>query len=126
VAKELHEAVAAPELMDWSVVAGPAVMSLAARLYSSTRIGDLTRPPFNLVVSNVPGPRDPLWCGTARMRSLHPFGPLGEGLGLNISLVSYCDSLAVGLIACPDLVPDVERIGAALRSELDALVAAVG
>ena len=123
-AKELHEAVAAPELMDWSVVAGPAVMALAARLYSSTGLVDLTRPPFNLVVSNVPGPREPLYCGTARMRSLHPFGPLGEGLGLNVSLISYGDSLDFGLIACPDVVPAVEEIGAALRGELDALVAA--
>lgn len=125
-AKELHEAVAAPELMDWSVVAGPAVMSLASRLYSSTRLGDVTRPPFNVVVSNVPGPRGELYCGTARMRSLHPFGPLGEGLALNISLISYGDSLDFGLIACPDVVPDVERIASALRRELDALVVAAG
>jgi diacylglycerol O-acyltransferase len=125
-AKELHEAVAAPELMDWSVVAGPAVMSLAARLYSSMRLSDVTQPPFNLVVSNVPGPRTPLFCGTSRMRSLHPFGPLGEGLGLNISVISYGDSLDFGLIACPDLVPDVDGVAAALRRELDALVAATG
>jgi diacylglycerol O-acyltransferase len=123
-AKELHEAVAAPELMDWSVAAGPAVMSLAARLYSASRLVDVTRPPFNLVVSNVPGPREPLYCGTARMRSLHPFGPLGEGLGLNISLISYEDCLDFGLIACPDVVPDVEDIAGALQRELEALAAA--
>lgn len=123
-AKELHAAVAAPELMDWSVVAGPAVMMLAARLYSATPLSDLARPPFNLVVSNVPGPREPLYCGTAQMRSLHPFGPLGEGLGLNVSLVSYGDSVDVGLIACPDVVPDVDRIGLGLVRELEALVAA--
>ncbi len=123
-AKGVHDAVAAPELMDWSVLAGPAVMTLAARLAASFRWSELAPPPFTLVVSNVPGPREPLWCGTARLRSLHPLAPLADGLALNISLVSYLDTLDVGLIACPDVVPDVEELAAGLTRALAELVAA--
>lgn len=123
-AKGVHDAVAAPELMDWSVLAGPAVMTLAARLAASFRWSELAPPPFTLVVSNVPGPREPLWCGTARLRSLHPLAPLADGLALNISLVSYLDTLDVGLIACPDVVPDVEELAAGLARALAELVAA--
>ncbi len=59
--------------------------------------------PFNVVVSNVPGPRQPLYCSGARLEGLYPVSALFERQGLNVTLVSYLDRLSIGLLGCPDV-----------------------
>jgi hypothetical protein len=63
--------------------------------------------PNNVVISNVPGPRTPLWLGGAQMENYIPISIVTDGMGLNITVHSYLDRLAFGLIACRDLVPDL-------------------
>ncbi len=85
----------------------------------------LRHAPLHLVVSNVPGPRAPLEIHGARMVGLASVGPLLEGVGLNVTVWSYVDTMCFSVLACPDHVPDMANLVAALRSSLDELVAAV-
>ena len=79
---------------------------------------------FNVCISNVPGPPFPLYVAGAEVLDTYPMGPIFEGFGLNITLMSYLDRVDFGLVACPDLVPDVWRIADGLRDALDELQAA--
>ena len=87
----------------------PAVARPAVRL--GTHLGAVRRlRPGNLVVSNVPGPDFPLYFAGMRLRSVYPLGPVVDGLGLNITVQSYLDSLFVGVQACPSAVPDPDEL----------------
>lgn len=106
VAKEHSSAIGATLLQDWSQFAGPAVFGVAMRVYARTRLTE-SRPVHNLVVSNVPGPQIPLYFLGAEVEALYPLGPIFHGAGLNITVMSLNGRLNVGLISCPELLPDL-------------------
>lgn len=88
----------------------PGFLPKAAELYSRWRLAGLHRPLVNLVLSNVPGPPWPLsFCGQP-VRALHPHGPLMEGVGLNVTVLSYAGSLDIGVLACREHLPDAHRL----------------
>ena len=62
-------------------------------------------PAVNLVISNVPGPPFPLYLAGARLEAMYPMGPLMLGMGLNITVISYRESLDFGFMCCPEIVP---------------------
>lgn len=68
------------------------------------------RPMFNVVISNVPGPRQPLYLSGARMTGMYPVSLLFNGQALNITVTSYEDSLDFGIIACRRSLPSVQRL----------------
>jgi len=96
------------------------------RLYARTRIVDRSNPPFNLVISNVPGPRTPLYAAGARLEHFYPVLALVDGQGLNMTVQSYCDNLDFGFLACRELVPDVWDMVGYLHDALDELKEAAG
>lgn len=106
VAKEHSSAIGASLLQDWTQFAAPAVFGIAMRIYARTRFTD-SMPVHNLVVSNVPGPRVPLYMLGCEVKSMYPLGPIFHGSGLNVTAMSLRGKLDVGLIACPDLLPDL-------------------
>jgi len=106
VAKEHSSAIGATLLQDWSQFAGPAVFGVAMRVYARTRLTE-SRPVHNLVVSNVPGPQIPLYFLGAEVQAMYPLGPIFHGSGLNITVMSLTGKLNVGLISCPELLPDL-------------------
>ena len=120
-AKERFGAVPADLLQDFSVLATPALMAQAARVVGTLRIADFVNPPANLVVSNVPGPDFPLYCAGSRVVAMYPVSAIGDGMGLNITVVSYLGVLHFGLVACPELVPDVPKLVGYLADALDDL-----
>jgi WS/DGAT/MGAT family acyltransferase len=120
-AKEQAGAIGAETLTDWIEFAAPAVAGRAARLYSRTRIADRHRPIFNLTISNVPGPPFPLYSAGARLVAHYPMGPIFDGGGLNITVMSYLDHLDFGVVSCTDLVPDPWALTDGLRESLDEL-----
>jgi WS/DGAT/MGAT family acyltransferase len=83
----------------------------------------LPRRPFNLVVTNVPGPQRPLYAAGAPMTQMYPIVPLNPGQPLSIGLTSYDGGVYFGINADRDAVGDVGVIGAALESSLADLVA---
>ena len=106
-AKEEHNAIGASFLQDWAEFAAPNTFNLASRLYSSMRLADSHRPVHNVVISNVPGPAFPLYYAGAEMVATYPMGPLIMGAGLNITALSYRDSVDFGFMACRELMGDV-------------------
>ena len=106
-AKQDHDLLGANLLQDWAEHAAPATFALAARLYSGMHLSDRHRPIHNVVISNVPGPPFPLYFAGAELESTLPMGPVMEGAGLNITVLSYMDHVDIGFMACRELVPDV-------------------
>ena len=117
-AKEQSNLLGVELLSDWSELTPPRPYSAAIRFYSSRNLADRTPPPINLVVSNVPGPRESLFIAGAELTAIYSMGPILEGIGLNVTVWSYRDELFAGVVSCPELLPDlrvlVERFGPAL------------
>jgi len=106
VAKEHSSAIGATLLQDWTQFAAPAVFGIAMRVYAASRLGN-ARPVHNLVISNVPGPQVPLYYLGCEVKAMYPLGPIFHGSGLNITVMSLNGILNVGLISCPELIPDL-------------------
>ena len=118
-AKEQDKAIGADVLTDWAEFAAPALAARAARLYSRMKIAERHRPLFNVTISNVPGPPFPLYSAGAKLVANYPMGPIMDGGGLNMTVMSYMDSLDFGLVACRETVPDVWDIARGLEDTLD-------
>ncbi|ANR94158.1 WS/DGAT/MGAT family O-acyltransferase [Mycobacterium avium] len=123
LAKEHSSAIGASLLQDWTQFAAPAVFGIAMRLYARTRFTD-SMPVHNLVVSNVPGPQLPLYLLGCEVKAMYPLGPIFHGSGLNITAMSLRGKLDVGLIGCPDLVPDLWELADEFAVAMEELRAA--
>jgi len=124
-AKELQNALGAEMLEAWSELTPPAPFAGFMRLYSRSGLANKHRPPINVVISNVPGPRVPLYIAGARLDALYSVGPILEGIGLNITVWSYLDQMNFGLIACKDAMPDLWDLADGLHDALEELQKAV-
>lgn len=100
----------------------PVLVAAAARGYAGLRLVDLHPTVVNVVVSSLRGPPSPLYLAGARMLASYPIGPVADGFGLNVTVISYRDSLDFGLSVCPDLVGDPWQVADALRAEEAALI----
>ncbi|MBA3304200.1 MAG: DUF1298 domain-containing protein, partial [Acidimicrobiia bacterium] len=124
MAKDQAGAIGADTLTNWVEFAAPAVAARAARLYSRTRAASRHRPVFNVTISNVPGPNVPLFMGGSRLVAWYPMGPLAEGQGLNMTVMSYMGVIHFGLVACSETVPEVQAMANHLDDALEELVKA--
>jgi len=99
---------------------------------STVAVAASSRPPSSAATAtaNVPGPNFPLYSSGARMVAIYPMGPINDGMGLNMTVMSYMGSIFFGLIACRETVPQVQRIadfiGDALAELLKAANAVAG
>jgi len=80
-------------------------------------------PIYNVIVSNVPGPRGKLYFLGAEMEAYFPISALAHGQALNITVMSYAGGLYFGFTACPDRVPSVQRLAVYTGEALDELEA---
>ncbi len=119
-AKEQHGALPADLLSDVTQFAMPALAGQAARMAARLRLVEWLSP-FNLIISNVPGPNIPLYYAGARLMQYYPLSAIADGQGLNITVMSYEDGMHFGLIADRDLVPDLDRLAGYLVDELEDL-----
>ncbi|UPK64087.1 wax ester/triacylglycerol synthase family O-acyltransferase [Rhodococcus pyridinivorans] len=126
VAKEHNADLGANLLQDWSQFLGAAVFAPAMRAYAGLRLADRHPVIHNLVISNVPGPPVPLYFLGARMTAMYPFGPIFHGAALNITVLSLDGRLDIGLISCPDLVPDLWKLVDDFSPALEDLILAAG
>ncbi|ASW90680.1 WS/DGAT/MGAT family O-acyltransferase [Mycobacterium marseillense] len=116
-----HAAAMGPTLLqDWTQVAGQTMFGAAMKLLPRIRLPE--KPPHNLVMSNVAGPRDQLYFLGCRLDAMYPLGPIIAGAGLNITVMSLGGRLGVGIISCPDLVPDLWDLAEAFPVALKELM----
>ena len=108
--KKSFKATPARRMMDWINVPAPGLLAQAARLYENFSIQDYVYPPYNLVISNVPGPPQPLYLAGARVLANYPVSIPYHGLAFNITVMSYIDSLDFGLTAHRTTVPDIDAL----------------
>jgi diacylglycerol O-acyltransferase / wax synthase len=125
-AKEMSQAMGADTFTRWAGQAWPNALSLAARMYSGLRVANHHSVVFNLVLSNVAGPPVTLYLAGAPVEGTYAFGPITDGAGLNLTVISSADRVGVGIVACTDLTTDVWDLAAAIPGALDELMAAVG
>lgn len=98
----------------------PFLMQLIAGL------GGVTRPMFNITVSNVPGPTQPLYFNGAKLEQMYPVSLLSHGQGLNITCVSYAGQFNIGLTGCRDSLPHMQRLAVYMGEALQELESALG
>ncbi len=84
-------------------------------------LGGKTRPMFNVTISNVPGPTEPLYFNGARMEQMYPVSLLSHGQALNITVVSYAGQFNVGFTGCRDTLPHMQRMSVYMGEALDEL-----
>jgi diacylglycerol O-acyltransferase / wax synthase len=99
------------------------VFGVAMRVYAASRLSG-ARPVHNLVVSNVPGPQMPLYYVGCETKAMYPLGPIFHGSGLNITVMSLNGKLDVGIVSCPELVPDLWDMADDFSVALDELLVA--
>lgn len=122
--KRLSESIGAQTLSEFSQLYPSALAGLAARLYSRFQLANRMTPLFNCVVTNVPGPRQPLFSGGARLVTQYGTGPVVDGMGLIVPIFSYCGEITVSFTSCRDMVPDPAFLAECFRASYEALAEA--
>ncbi|NMN99489.1 WS/DGAT/MGAT family O-acyltransferase [Antrihabitans stalactiti] len=118
-AKERHRALPASLMQDSSEMIHPALFAQATRaVFALTANGT---PIWNLVVSNVPGPRTPLYLAGATVEAVHPVSVISDGIGLNITVFSYCDHIDIGIVVDREQMPDAWKLIEWMHESLDEL-----
>ena len=107
------------------------ILNYSAFVYSAAGLNIASgllpkRQAFNLVISNVPGPREPLYWNGARLDALYPASIILDGQALNITMTSYLDKLEVGLTACRNALPKMQNLLTHLEEEIQRFEAIVG
>jgi hypothetical protein len=123
-AKDRHNALPAKALRDVTAFVPPALHARASRVateLSSNRVG---RPLFNVVISNVPGPPIDIYSAGSRLEALYPLSIIADGTGVNVTIMSYRDSIDIGITADREQTPDVQTIVDGMRQELATLLRA--
>jgi len=109
--KESNEAVGAEFLMNIGSWAPPTIHAMAARLASRARL-------INLVVSNVPGPQIPMYVAGAKLLAEYPIMPIAENMGLSIAVTSLAGTMAFGITADWDTLPDIELLSRSMDESI--------
>lgn len=125
-AKKTQRAVGARTLMQSAELLPFALSGLGVRLYSRLHLADRARPPFNLVITNVPGPPMPLAVAGARLLAYAGSAPLFDGLGLILPVFSYAGRVSIGVTAARRVMPRPAAFAERLEAALDELESAVG
>ena len=81
---------------------------------------------INLVVSNVPGPQIPMYIGGARLLAQYPIMPIASNMGLSIAVTSLAGTMAFGITADWDTLPDIERLAQGMDEAILDLKKAAG
>jgi WS/DGAT/MGAT family acyltransferase len=109
-AKHVFQAIEEDLIPQWMELAPPLLTHAIAQAYSELDLADRVGIPANLVVSNMMGPPLPLYFGGARVEAVYPMGPVSEGMGLNLTVLSNMGRVDLGVLACRECVRDPQEI----------------
>lgn len=123
-AKAVAGRIGAGLLQETTDILPPRLIERLSLLLERTRLPDRVPPAFNMVVSNIAGPPIPLYCAGATLEALYPMGPLMHGSGLNITALSNCGNLDIGIITCRDKAPQAQLVADEFCDSIDRLAKA--
>lgn len=123
-AKAQHDTMGVELLERWAEVVPPWLISTGARVAARFELAARLPPLYNLIVSNVAGPPVPIYLGGLEVVATYPLGPLLDGVGLNVTVISQCNRIHIGILCDPALVPDPVGLGKGCTDALDELVSA--
>lgn len=122
--KAMTNAVGARTLTEYSQFIPSGLAGLGARLYSRLGVSNLHSPVFNVVATNVPGPRVPLYFAGAKMVRMMGTGPIFDGMGMINAIYSYGPDIAISFTSDRDMIPDPANYAAALKAAYEELLGA--
>ena len=117
IAKKQAGSIRPALLENWGRMSPRWMLDVGMRAYEFLRLGDIHPVIYNFVISNVPGPRQPMYFLGARITHMHPFGPLLHGAGLSVTSLSFDDHLDLGVITCEHLLPDPSEVAKLIEEE---------
>jgi diacylglycerol O-acyltransferase len=123
-AKDEHALIGASTAQEWAELLDPNLLRWASGAYASSGVADRHRPVCSVMISNLPGPPFSLYLAGAELERAYPMGQVIEGVGLNITMMSYRDSVDFGFMAAANLVPDVGALAGLIESAATELVKA--
>ena len=123
--KEFANALGARTLLDMADLMPGGLVGLGARTGARLSLANRMRPVFNCTVTNMPGPRHPLYFAGAELVAMYGAGMIVEGMGLIHPVMSYCDDITISFTSCRDMMPDPAVYADALRDAFGELQTAV-
>jgi WS/DGAT/MGAT family acyltransferase len=121
VGKLYQEVVAANSFMSYAELVPFGLAAMATRFYSQLRLAKLIPPPFNVIITNVPGPQKPFYLAGHKLLFNMGMGPIYDGVGLIIPVLSYNSTLTISPTSCAKLMPDIELFCGYIRESVDEL-----
>lgn len=120
-AKRLDKAMG-PTLLGDLMFLPPVLTTTVAGAYRRSGLTKYQPPTTNVTVSNVRGSPVPIYMAGAELLASHPFGPVADGMGLNLTLIGYQDHIDIGISSSPDIIEDLWEVLDAFRTELEQLI----
>ena len=122
--KEFANALGARTLLDMADLMPGGLVGLGARTSARLSLANRLRPVFNTTVTNMPGPRHPLYMAGARLVAMYGAGMVVDGMGLIHPVMSYCGEITISFTSCREMLPDPANYAACIRESFDELAAA--
>jgi diacylglycerol O-acyltransferase len=122
--KEFANAIGARTLLDFADLMPGGLVGLGARTSARLSLANRMRPMFNTTVTNMPGPRHPLYMAGAKMVAMYGAGMVGDGMGLIHPVMSYCGDITISFTSCREMLPDPAFYTQCLTESFDGLAKA--
>ncbi|GEQ86976.1 hypothetical protein ULMS_24840 [Patiriisocius marinistellae] len=119
--KSRHKTMGAKTLSKMADAVPFGLANLAAGLYSKYNIKDLHRPPFNVTITNVPGPRNTLYLNGHKVVSVFTLTPVVDGFGLIIAAFSYNENVTITATSDAKTMPDADKFARYIRESANEL-----
>ena len=120
--KLMLKAVDAAAMTDYGKFVPAFSAALASRLMAETA-ASAPEPPFNVSITNVPGPQEPLFFSSAPLVAALGIGPITQGMGLIFPVLSYCGRLTISFTSCREIIPDPDFFEACIDTSFTDLLA---
>jgi diacylglycerol O-acyltransferase len=122
--KEMTNAIGTKLMTDFNQFIPSTTAALSARLYTDLGLSDRLSPPFNCVITNVPGAQFPLYSAGAKLVTQFGLGPLFDGMGLMFPVFSYNGKITITVNSCREMMPDPDFFAQCLQKSYEELRAA--
>ena len=110
VAKQVTADLAGSLNLEMSLPGLPAAIRSASQMFQASKAANVMPPPYNVLISNIPGPREVLYSNGAQMLTHYPVSIPVHGAGINVTVQSYVDKLYFSITACAEALPDAKLL----------------